>query len=330
MDRALLARAIEARLPTLEDGGAARLFNGFLEGAPDLVVDLYGRTLVVFDHSDAGDESAAREAFEVAARALPRLRCAVWKVRKALDPAARRGRLLVGADQDVDRSVREAGVRYALDLTGLADGGFYLDTRELRAWAKANLAGKRVLNTFAYTGSLGVAARAGGADVVHVDKNKAALEVARRSYQLNGWPIERRAFVCEDFFRMTARLRKEGALFDGVLLDPPLFSATPAGRVELEGGSGKLIDKVRPLVAHGGALVVVSGALFVSGAEQMRTLEAACAGGYASIESLVGVPEDVRGFAPARAGAPPADPAPFAHSTKIAILRVSRKDGRAT
>ena len=53
-----------------------------------------------------------------------------------------------------------------------------------------------------------------------------------------------------------------------------------------------------------------------------------CADGYLTIEQLVPIPEDVRGFAATRVGEPPADPAPFEHATKIAILRVRRKDGR--
>lgn len=328
MDRDLFAKAIEARRPMMAELEAVRLLNGFLEGAPDLVVDLYGKTLVVHDHTEAGDEPSAHEVVAVATKALPQIRAAVWKVRKALDPEARHGKVIFGEAKDLDRSVREAGVRYAIDLALHADAGFYLDTRELRAWAKANLAGKRVLNTFAHTGSLGVAARSADAEVTHVDRSKAALEVARRSYQLNGWPIERRHFVCEDFFRMTARLRKEEALFDCVLLDPPFFSTTGAGRVDLEQSSESLLNKVRPLVADGGALAIVNNALFVSGADHMKVLEQACKDGFLSVEKLIDVPEDSRGFASTRKSSPPSDPAPFTHSTKIAILRVKRKDGR--
>lgn len=323
----ILAQAIEARRSMIAPDGAVRLLNGFLEGVPDLVVDLYGKTLVVHDHSETGNEALARDAIKDATTAIPHVRAAVWKVRKAIDPEARHGRVIHGDAKDLDRSIREDGVRYAIDLLAWGDAGFYLDTRELRAWAKKTLEGKRVLNTFAHTGSLGVAARASGAEVTHVDRNKAALETARRSYQLNGWEIERRHFVCDDFFRHTARLRKEDLLFDCVLLDPPFFSTTGAGRVDLETGSARLIDKVRPLVADQGWLVIVNNALFVSGADHMKVLEAACADGFMSVETIVGVPEDARGFHPV--GAPPADPAPFQHSTKIAILRVKRKDGRS-
>jgi 23S rRNA (cytosine1962-C5)-methyltransferase len=328
MDRERFSKAIEARRPMIEAEGAVRLLNGFLEGEPDLVVDLYGRTIVIHDHTEAGDEAAARDVIAACSKAIPQVRAAVWKVRKAIDPEARHGRLLLGEAKDVDRSIREDGIRYAIDLLAWGDAGFYLDTRSLRAWAKTTLAEKRVLNMFAHTGSLGVAARASGAEVTHVDRNKSALETARRSYQLNGWEIERRHFVCEDFFRQSARLRKDDVLFDCVLLDPPFFSTTGAGRVDLETGSARLIDKVRPLVADGGSLVVVNNALFVSGAEHVKVLEEACADGFVSIDKFIGVPEDTRGFASTKVGTPPADPAPFEHSTKIAVLRVKRKDGR--
>ena len=54
-------------------------------------------------------------------------------------------------------------------------------------------------------------------------------------------------------------------------------------------------------------------------------LDGACAGGYMSIETLIDVPEDCRGYN--LAGTQLADPAPFNHFTKIAILKATRKDG---
>jgi len=50
--KVLLANAFSQRLSLLEDTrqGALRLFNGFTEGLPSLVADLYGRTLVLFTH----------------------------------------------------------------------------------------------------------------------------------------------------------------------------------------------------------------------------------------------------------------------------------------
>jgi len=330
LERAL-ERAIAARadLADAEHRTAFRLFNGFTEGHPGLTCDVYGCSLVLADHAPGGDAPAVRAAAELARARLPWLRAALWKVVRGATVGLRGGRLLGGGKGDLERSVAEDGVAYALALTLHGGPSLYLDTRELRAWARRTLAGRRVLNAFAYTGSLGVAARAApAAEVVHVDRRRAFLDVARASYALNGFAVRRADFRCEDFFTCTARLRREGALFDAVFLDPPLFSATDRGRVDLQSSADRLIDKVRPLVGDGGWLLVVNNALWVSGAAQLRAIEAATADGYLQLETLLAVPADVVGSCAAGAAAWPEDPAPFNHPTKIAVLRVRRKDGR--
>jgi 23S rRNA (cytosine1962-C5)-methyltransferase len=181
-----------------------------------------------------------------------------------------------------------------------------------------------VLNTFAYTGSLGVAATAGGASrVVQTDRGRAFLNLAKDSYSLNGFPVHKADFVAGDFFPVIARFKATGQTFDCVILDPPFFSSTPKGRVDLVHESARLINKVRPLVNDGGTLMAINNALYVSGGEYMRTLEELCADGYLSIRELIPVPEDFIGYE--RVGKPVTDPAPFNHSTKIAVLDVKRK-----
>jgi 23S rRNA (cytosine1962-C5)-methyltransferase len=168
---------------------------------------------------------------------------------------------------------------------------------------------------------------AGGAQrVVQTDISRKFLNLGKTSYTLNGFPIRQEDFQAADFFQVIGRFKSTRTLFDCVILDPPFFSSTAAGKVDLVSENHRLINKVRPLIAHNGWLVTINNALFVSGADTMRTLESLCAGGYLQIEELVSVPEDIAGFADTRKGEPPADPAPFNHSTKIAILRVRRKD----
>ncbi len=159
---------------------AFRLFNGFLEGDPDLAIDVYGRTLLVHNYADdpAGAEAAAvkaQQAWQFLHGELPWLQVALVKTRSAPAPAARRGVLLAGSIGQIDKQVCEDGAWYALDLTMHQDASLYLDTRLLRRWLKANLAGKSVLNAFAYTGSLGVAALAGGADACGAARPEPAL-----------------------------------------------------------------------------------------------------------------------------------------------------------
>jgi 23S rRNA (cytosine1962-C5)-methyltransferase len=328
LDRLSLALSARAELLATDPQreSAWRLFNGHLEGAPELSAEAYARTLVLHNHADPPATAAPlltlAQSFYL--ERLPWLTCVLVKARHAHTPDGRRGAVIYGAKPDA--RLREAGVRYALDL-GLNQGtSFYPDTRALRAWARANLSGKTVLNVFAYTGSLGVAARAGGAArVVHVDRNRAALNLAKESCTLNGFPIRRPDFLADDVFNVAGRLRRAGTTFDCVLLDPPLFAATPAGRVDLVGDYARLLNKVRPLVADGGWLVAVNNALFVSGADFMATLTALGADGYLTVEALLPAPPDCAGFPETSFSALPADPRPFNHATKIAVLRVRRK-----
>lgn len=320
LERALDARAV---LPDPDRHAALRLFNGFSEGCPGLVVELYGRTLVLFNHAapPGALEDSVQAALAFYRARLPWLDCAVLKTRAAADPVERCGRLLFGLRPA--RRLHEDGVRYALDLTLNQDASIYLDTRALRAWLRANSAGGRVLNTFAYTGSLGAAARAGGAaQVVQVDLNRRFLNLAKETWALNGWPVRRADFLAEDFFRAAARLRRARETFDLVLLDPPFFSTTPAGRVDLVGEAARLVNKTRPLVRPGGRLVVVNNALYLPGAAWMRSLEQLCAGGLLQVESLIPVPQDVTGPLAAPGAGLPADPTPWNHATKITVLRV--------
>jgi len=327
--QSLLDAALRARAPLLDDDhrGAWRLFHGFSEGDPSLALDVYGRTLVAHDRATARDEGRVESVVAQVFDRLPWLRAAVWKSRRA--PAGERnGRVVRGDAAALDDRVREAGVWYATSLTRQRDAGLYLDTRGLRAWARSSLAGARVLNAFAYTGSLGVAARAAPArEVVQLDRSAAALAEARRSYALNGFAATRGGFAAEDFFTATARLRRAGRLFDCALVDPPFFAETSAGTVDLEGEATRVLAKARPLVGDGGALVAVNNALYVSGRAWLAALEAMCADGYLAVESLVAVPDDCVGMT-GGAAAWPTDPAPFKHPTKIAVLRARRKDGR--
>jgi 23S rRNA (cytosine1962-C5)-methyltransferase len=324
----LLERALPPRSGLFDQRyeAALRLFNGFTEGWPELRVECFGRTLLLYDYRDlpVSEHNYFTQAVEFYREQLPWVDSGLIKIRAAKDQESRNGRLLFG--DSPQRRIRENGVAYALDLTLNRDASFYLDTRLLRVWLKEHMAGKRVLNAFAYTGSLGVAAQAGGAaQVVQLDRNRTFLNLAKTSYTLNGLPIVKGDFRSLDIFAATAQMRRNNETFDCVIIDPPFFSTTSAGTVDLLREGARLINKFRPLVADGGSLVAINNALFLSGADYLASLEQLCADGYMQIEQFIPVPADCTGYPETIVRTLPVDPAPFNHATKIAILRVRKK-----
>jgi len=325
---AILSQAISAREGLFDEGHktAFRLFNGFLEGAPDLAIDLYAATALLHNYANPPAEGmpSIQMAQELLRALFPWIGAMVLKTRHADVSEERKGKIIFGGEPD--HQVLEQGLWYSIDLCMNRDASLYLDTRGLRAWALDNLKGKTVLNTFAYTGSLGIAALGGGAvRVLQLDSNRRFLDIAETSCRLNGFAVSSRDYQAGDFWPQIERLKRAGERFDCVFLDPPFFSSTRRGVVDLARNNARLINKVRPLINDGGTLVAVNNALFLSGKAYLEILERLCADGYLQIEDLIPVPDDFTGYPATRRGHPVIDPQPFNHATKIALLRVRRK-----
>lgn len=328
---ALISSRLAPRLPLLDPAKPqiVRLLNGYAEGLPGWVVDLYATNLVISEH--AAPDSSSRQTAETIAQTiqaqLPWLTGVLHKQRRSTDEEQRKG-LWLSITHEV-REVVELGVRYTIDLRLNQDDSFYPDPRHLRAWLKDHMAGRSLLNTFAYTGSLGVAALAGGArEVIQTDLNERFLKLAIQSANLNRSPGSHHHTVAIDFFAAVDRFKTAKRLFDCVILDPPFFSTTEAGEIDLAGNWRGLINKVRPLVGHEGYLVLVNNGLYVTGQAVMEEVDYLCASGYFSVETKIKAPQDCRGYPETIVGAPLVDPAPFLHPTKMIILRAKRKDAR--
>ena len=327
----LILNSCELRKPLVVENpeGAFRLFSGFREGFPSLVIDRFNHTLVLYDYSHNGDLPLEflQEITDQLEHIYPDVHTIIKKIRNSDQPELRKGILITG--EKPDTWIREHRIRYSIDLQMNQDASFYLDTRSLRKWLIENSKGKSILNTFAYTGSLGIASLAGGArSAIQTDLNNTFLNLAKSSCSLNGIAIKKPDYIAGDFFRVVTRLKKEGRLFDIVILDPPFFSDTDAGRVDIVNEYNRLLNKVRPLVAHGGILIAINNALFLSGEAYMAQLEELCKTEYLSLGDRIDVPQDSIGYTQNVPTLSSSDPAPFNHSTKIIRLHVQRKDGK--
>jgi len=312
--------------PSLASTEAYRLFNGYYEGLPALVVDRYANTIVISNHAKE-DQDLSINIFSILRtiqKNMPEIETVLLKSRHNKNEEDSKGKFILS--DSLPAQISENGVNYALDLRLNQDDSFYPDARNLRAWLKQNSANKKVLNLFAYTGSLGIAALAGGASqVLQTDLDSKFLNVARASQELNNFSGEMKLWSFE-FYKAIARLKQDKSLFDIIILDPPFYSETSRSTIDLQKEYVNLVNKVRPLVAHEGKLVLVNNALFVPGSTMIDQINQMSQSGYLSLEEIIAVPQDVTGYPSTVQSKPPVDPAPFNHPTKISILHITRKD----
>jgi 23S rRNA (cytosine1962-C5)-methyltransferase len=112
-----------------------------------------------------------------------------------------------------------------------------------------NMPGKapKVLNLFAYTGGASLAAKAAGADVVHVDSVKQVISWARDNMEYSGLKDVR--WTVEDAMKFVEREVKRGNIYQGVILDPPAYGIGAAGeRWKLEDQINDLLVLVSKLL----------------------------------------------------------------------------------
>jgi len=284
----LLQTAFSARQPLIErlhaeDTNAYRLFNGSTEGHPGLTVDRYGDLLLIqtFHEPIDGHDRAGIEAFYAAA--LPGM-VAVYNDRSRAN--SRIGNPLpaeVLAEAHKPREFHEMGLRYLVQGRHAGqDPWLFLDMRAGRRRVMQEAAGKSVLNLFAYTCGVGVAAaRAGAAHVVNVDFAESNLKVGKDNGRLNDLPIRMR-FVQSDAFAAMRQLagigqpnmvrgkkmpnfpKLEKHSFDLVFLDPPRYAKSAFGVVDIVNDYAALMKLALLCTSEGGTLICCNNAAQVS------------------------------------------------------------------
>ena len=228
-----IAAVVARRLALPEVCGQAgrRLIHAESDGLPGVIADQYGDTVVVQLTSAGADKW--RKA--IVAGLLKATGCARIYERsdsdvrglEGLEPATG---WLHGVAPDSPPSIEENGVRLMVDIVGGHKTGFYLDQRDNRALLGQLAAGKDVLNCFCYTGGFSLQALAGGAaSVLSIDSSGPALAQAQANLALNPQlPAERAEWREADVFQALRDFRKQGQLFDLIVLDPPKFAPSAA------------------------------------------------------------------------------------------------------
>jgi 23S rRNA (cytosine1962-C5)-methyltransferase len=153
-------------------------------------------------------------------------------------------------------SVKEGVARFLIRLTGSRHPGLFLDHSPLRKYLGSSSKGLRVLNTFAYTGSLSVAAGLGGAAFVcTLDLSKPSIKWAEENWRLNGLSPDQADFIAGDIFEWFPRFKKRGDVFDCIVLDPPSFARGKKGTFSTSKDLKRLHELALDVLAPAGTLI---------------------------------------------------------------------------
>lgn len=132
----------------------------------------------------------------------------------------------------VNYNYKEIRLRFRLGLTSFKHVGLFPEQSDnwnfiYDTLLEANLPQPKVLNLFAYTGGASLAAKAAGADVVHVDSVKQVVNWSRENMEASG--LDNIRWVVEDVMKYVKREVKRGNRYNGIILDPPAYGRGPDG-----------------------------------------------------------------------------------------------------
>ena len=260
-----------------------RLVHGENDLLPGVVIDLYGKfaVLKLYSAGLTSHRDGILEALrgEVALDGIygrdEDLGAGEEEEFEERESPPAKGQVLWGAEPPDPIVVRENGMQIAVDVRAGQKTGYFLDQRENRFALRRFARGRaRALNCFSYTGGFSVSAALGGArEVISVDRDAAAIALARRNFELNQLSPERHGFVTGDVLDF---LRSEKQRFDLVILDPPAFAKTQKAVPAALDGYASLHRAALGVLTSGGILATASCSARVSPEEFLGAIKEAC------------------------------------------------------
>ncbi len=289
------ALAFRRSIGLVQPDSSWRLVNGEGDGLSGFAVDIYGEYAVVYVYSRGMIELGRLLGQVVIDEAG--VKGAVVKQR--VKGEAKPGKVkqdIVGAEPPESYVVKELGVPFEVHLLSGLNVGLFNDMREHRRNLHRFVAGKRVLNTFCYTGAISVAAiRAGAAAVTSVDLSSGVLKWAAENFRLSGIdPVDPRwKFETADVLRFMEKQHQAGVQYDFIVMDPPTVSTARARQWSMRNDYPELIALAAGMLPdEGGVLWISANAHGSRGL--MRHVEAGLkeASRRGSVVELGGLPPD--------------------------------------
>ncbi|PCJ62235.1 MAG: RlmI/RlmK family 23S rRNA methyltransferase [Planctomycetota bacterium] len=116
-------------------------------------------------------------------------------------------------------TIREHNISMKVNLATGHKTGFFLDQRDNRKYMSSKVKDKDVLDLCCYSGGFAIsAAKAGAKNVIGVDLDEKAIEMAQLNAKLNEVDVE---FIHANTYDYLREAIKDNKSFDVIILDPP-------------------------------------------------------------------------------------------------------------
>lgn len=242
---------------------AFRFFNSDGDGLGGLTIDYYDG-YYVFSWYNKGLYSYREKILKAFRIAIPDYK-GIYE--KSNYPGAKvKSQFVEGEKHEGPHEILENGIRYNVYLNEGWMTGIFLDQRNVRRQIMESWGlGKKVLNTFSYTGAFSVAAAMGGATkTVNVDVANRSKERTVEQFEINGLDPSQHEIRVMDVFDYLDYAQKHQLRFDMIILDPPTFARTKKRTFSVEKDYTELVKEAIEVLAPNGILIASTNSWKIS------------------------------------------------------------------
>ena len=267
----MIEKAINRRKQFKHYLEGCRLFYGFSDGLPGLIVDSF-QDAAIIQINTAGLDRHRKHIHQTFEAILGR-KCYLLD-----NPKYREREHLPTYEMQAIPEVKilENELSYTIRSEVMQKVGFYYDHRENRKQLvdlllRLNRSFDKGLDLFCYAGAWGMNALKGGVKLLDfVDQGDFATEI-NKSLDLNDFK-SRGSFYRSDVFKFLDQVIQEERTYDVVLCDPPAFAKSSLQKAQALDGYSKLHRKVLKILSPGALVVFSSCTHYVSHEEFQKNI----------------------------------------------------------
>ena len=224
-----ISKALNLRKSSIlinDSNNVFRLIHAEGDHMPGFICDIYNQ-VAVFQFHSIGMWKLKELFSEIIQKLLPQIEIIYDKSEKTLpkkhiDQYSVENSYLLKNSELKNTNVLEYGNEFKIDWENGQKTGFFIDQRENRKFLGEMSKGKKILNTFCYSGGFSIYALNSGAKEVHsLDSSQKAIDLVDENIDLLKNKNIKHLSIVEDAMDFIKDLNNE---YDIIVLDPPAFA----------------------------------------------------------------------------------------------------------